>query len=445
MKKLASAFLFALVACAVVALGRDFTVATISPTNGQARLPVISETGLVAWQQSASEPDGIGRIGVDICTWKDGTLSNRTADNPLVSGHSYRPRVFGDSVVFSAVVPADDESGIPFRLSVPDKTEAMAALEEDYPSLFGPVAAPASPSGDSAGGASEDGGKPIDEPNRGKGGVHGTGRTPDVILCEPDGTIRRITAGNTEYTFPVGSDTAIAFLCARTWPYGYDLVAWKTGAGELTQITTNYFYVQNPCIHGNQLVFQAWDGHDYEIYLHDFETGETRAITQNNFDDMSPVIWNGVVAWVAHPTVNAEIFLCEDGTISKISSGSTENAAPSIWDGRVVWQGLDDDGDTEIYYYHNRRTVKLTSNTWDDIAPCIADGMVAWSSYIDNWDAEAVVLDLSDNILFRLSDNACEDVNVRTAGEKVVWQTLAPEGAYVNLATPAAPRESEIP
>jgi hypothetical protein len=437
--------LLALAACVAAASGRDFTVSTISATNGQARLPAISPTGLVAWQQSASEPDGEGRVHVDICTWKDGTLANRTADNPLVAGHSYRPRVFGDSVVFSAVVPPDDQSGIPFRLSVPDKTEAMAALEEDYPSLFGPVApenAPEGPSEAPSADGETDGG---DEPGRGKGGVSATGRTPDVILCQPDGTIRRITAGNTEYTFPVGSDSALAFLCARTWPYGYDLVAWKTGAGELTQITTNYFYVQNPCIHGHELVFQAWDGHDYEIYLHDFDTGETRAITQNNFDDTDPVIWDGIIAWVAYPTVNAEIFLCEDGAISKISTGSTENASPSIWDGRVVWQGVDDDGDTEIYYYHNRRTVKLTSNTWDDVAPCIADGMVAWSSYIDNWDAEAVVLDLSDNILFRLTDNAYEDINVQTAGEKVVWQTLAPEGAYVSIATPVSPRESEIP
>ena len=159
---------------------------------------------------------------------------------------------------------------------------------------------------------------------------------------------------------------------------------------------------------------------------------------------MAPVVWDGVVAWVAYPTVNAEIFLYEDGSITKISTGSTDNANPSIWDGRVVWQGVDDDGDLEIYYFHNRRTIKLTSNAWDDIAPQIADGVIAWSSYIDNWDAEAVALDLSDNILFRLTDNSYEDVNVRTAGERVVWQTIAPDATTVNLATPAAPREGEI-
>lgn len=441
MMKTALPLLAAFALCAVTAPARDFTVQTISSTNGQARLPDISSTGLVVWQQTAAEPDGTGATPTDIFTWKDGNISNRTGDNTLSSGHSFRPVAFGDNILFSAVCVADEGQPIPFQLSIPQKTEAMAALEEDYPTLFGHAVAEAEPPAESE----EQAAPSVRLIQATVEDIPATGQTPDVLLATPDGSIRRITPGNHAYSFPVGSDAAIAFLCARTWPYGYDLVAWKTGDNNLIQITTNYFYVQNPDLHGTQLVFQAWDGHDYEIYLHDFETGETTAITQNNFDDMSPVVWDGIVAWVAYPTVNAEIFMWENGTISKISTGSTDNAAPSIWNGHIVWQGVDDDGDLEIFYYHNRRTIKLTSNAWDDIAPQIADGVIAWSSYIDNWDAEAVALDLSDNVLFRLTDNAYEDVNVRTAGERIVWQTISPEGSVVNLATPASPRENEIP
>jgi hypothetical protein len=429
-----------LAAAAATSPARDFTVATISPEGaGQARLPAISSTGLVAWQQSPTAPDGFGRTPSDIYSWKDGTVSNRTGDDPRVAGSATRPVVHGDTIAFTAICPASDASGIPFQLSIPPKTDDMAALENDYPSLFG-HALPEPP----APAEGEESAPPPPERSPTVDYRDATGMTPDIVLCNPDGTIKRLTPGNHAYSFPVLSDTAAAFLCDRTWPYGYEMVGWKIGAGELVQITTNYFYVQNPSLHGNQLVFQAWDGHDYEIYLHDFETGETTALTQNNFDDMSPVICDGIAAWVAYPTVNAEIFLWENGSITKISTGSTENAEPSIWNGRVVWQGVDDDGDLEIFYYHARRTVKLTSNTWDDIAPQIADGIIAWSSYIDNWDAEAVALDLSDNLLFRLTDNSYEDINVRTAGEKVVWQTITPEGATIQLATPASPREGEI-
>ena len=438
MMKTALPLLAALALCAAAASARDFTVQTLSPSNAQARLPDISSTGLVAWQQSAAQPDGAGSTPTDIFVWKDGTAVNRTGDNPLVAGHAFRPVVFGDNILFSAVCAANEGNPIPFQLAIPEKTAEMSSLEDEYPSLFGhSFPEPEQPAeGEEPSAPAAKTIRPTVED------VPATGQTPDVLLATPDGDIRRITPGNHAYSFPVGSDAAIAFLCARTWPYGYDIVAWKTGDDHLTQITTNYFYVQNPDIHGNQLVFQAWDGHDYEIYLHDFGTGETTAVTQNNFDDMSPVVWDGVVAWVAYPTVNAEIFMWENGTISKISTGSTDNADPAIWDGHIVWQGVDDDGDLEIYYYHNRRTIKLTSNAWDDIAPQIADGVIAWSSYIDNWDAEAVALDLSDNITFRLSDNSYEDINVRTAGERIVWQTITPEGTVVNLATPSSPRES---
>lgn len=440
---LAALIAAALAVTAASSSARDFTVAALSPSNALARLPDISSTGLVAWQQSGTAPDGFGRTPTDIYSWKDGTLSDRTGDDPRVAGTASRPVVFGDTIAFTAVCPVSDVSGISFQLAIPPKTDDMAALEGDYPSLFGhtlpTIEAPP------AEGADPDA-PPVLVPDRSATfeDVGATGMTPDIILCEPDGSIRRITPGNHAYSFPVLSDTAVAFLCARTWPYGYEMLGWTRGTDKITQITTNYFYVQNPDIHGNQLVFQAWDGHDYEIYLHDFSTGETTAVTQNNFDDMNPVIWDGVVAWIAYPTVNAEIFLSEAGTISKISTGSTDNAAPSIWNGHVVWQGVDDDGDLEIFYYHNRRTIKLTSNAWDDLAPQVADGIIAWSSYIDNWDAEAVALDLSDNITFRLSDNSYEDINVRTAGERIVWQTITPEGSVINLATPSSPRETEV-
>ena len=444
MMKTALPLIAAFALCAVAAHARDFTVQTISPTNGQARLPDISSTGLVAWQQTVGGADGNGSTPTDIYVWKDGTASNRTGDSPLAAGHAFRPVVYGDNLLFSAVCPAGDQSAIPYQLAIPEKTADMGKLEEDYPSLFGhaiPTTEVPPPEG------SDPDTPPSRVPDRSASfeDAKPTGMTPDILLATPDGTIRRITPGNHAFSFPVGSDVAIAFLCDRTWPYGYDLVAWKPGDDRLTQITTNYFYVQNPDIHGSQLVFQAWDGHDYEIYLHDFSSGETTAITQNNFDDMSPVVWDGLIAWVAYPTVNAEIFLYDNGAITKISTGSTENAAPSIWNGHIVWQGVDEDGDLEIYYYHAKRTIKLTSNAWDDLAPQIADGLIAWSSYIDNWDAEAVALDLSDNVLFRLTDNAYEDINVRTGGERVVWQTVTPDGTYVSLATPAAPRENAVP
>jgi hypothetical protein len=95
--------------------------------------------------------------------------------------------------------------------------------------------------------------------------------------------------------------------------------------------------VLNPDIHGTELVFQAWDGTDYEIFRYRFDTGEIEQITNNQFDDTHPVVWNGEIAWIAHPTVNAEIFHYRDGVIRKISEPPT--TTPPLPSGKAASSG----------------------------------------------------------------------------------------------------------
>ena len=66
-------------------------------------------------------------------------------------------------------------------------------------------------------------------------------------------------------------------------------------------------------------------------------------------------------------------------------------------------------------------------------------------SYVDNSDAEIMALDLGDNITVQLTSNDWEDAEPRTASEKIVWYTLTPEGARVQIAEPDAPRPEAIP
>jgi hypothetical protein len=63
---------------------------------------------------------------------------------------------------------------------------------------------------------------------------------------------------------------------------------------------------------------------------------------------------------------------------------------------------------------------------------------------LDNGDSEIMALDLSDNIAVRLTDNDWEDSLPRTAGERIVWQTIDPEGSSIQMAVPKAPRDNPI-
>jgi hypothetical protein len=451
-------------ACLLLSAGsaaaRDFTVQTLSDPAINSRLPSISETGLVAWQGYTVNNAGFSmsqRLDVlsspdaqrsDIFAWKDNEVKNMTMEDTRIVGRSERAKVFANSIVFMAWFRNDQKGGLPFELSNPVKNEDMSQMEDEYPTLFDPPTSALEaednaeePKPEPAAEQKED--EPSSESKLQAQNWRGSGHAADVAVIRPGGNIERITPGTRTFSFPVISEAGIAFQCARGWPYGYEILAWQPDATNLLQITTNYFYVLNPQMDGQDLVFQAWDGNDYEIFRYRFDTELTEQITNNQFDDIYPVVSGGEIAWVAHPTVTAEIFLMRDGVIRKISEGTEDNAFPCIWKGRVVWQGYDDT-DLEIYYFNGRRTIKLTSNIWDDMMPKVNNGLIAWMSYVDNWDAEIMALDLSDNIAVQLTDNDAEDSHVETAGEKIVWQAIHDEGGLIQMAVPNAPRPTAI-
>ena len=458
----AAAVALLVLSVASTVLARDFEVKQISAEGMDARSPAISGTGLVAWHghiDYTGEAPISARADVlrapasarttHIFTWKEGEINNITSGNEGISHRSERAVLHGNSVLFTAWYRNDAEKGYVLDLQVPEKTDEMRQMEMEYPTLFDPPR-PAEKSSLEAelnkdeepdAEAAED--ELDDDPDKQTQIWRGSGKFGDIALYGEDGKIQRITPGNRHYSNPVISEAGIAFQVARGWPYGYEIAVWKEGDTKLTQLTTNYYYVLNPQIHGQELVFQGWDGTDYEIFRYRFDTDELEQITDNAFDDTNPVVWDGEIAWVAYPAINAEIFHYRDGQIRKISENSDDNGHPSIWAGRVVWHGYED-LDSEIYYFNGRRTIKLTSNNWDDLYPVIRDGLIAWMSYVDNSDAEILCLDLGDNITTRLSENDWEDSFPRTAGERVVWQSLTPEGAVVMMAEPKAPRVNPV-
>ena len=444
---------------AVAAPAREFTVSSLSDETGNARTPVISDTGLVAWQ-TYSRHDGDTPLHVrddvlsatpntrrsDIVIWQGGQTRNLTAMDTRLAGRCEQPVVSGNAVAFLAWFKHGTDLGLPFTLSIPDKTDEMKQMETEYPTLFdppkpAPVSALAAEAGMEA--APEPQKPDISATNEISENVQrqmwrDSGQAADIAYYNTArGQVERLTPGNRHFCAPVVSDAGVAFQCARGWPYGYEMVAWPAAATNLLQLTTNYYYVLHPDLHGNELVFQGWDGNDYEIFRYRFDTGQLEQITNNSFDDTSPVVWDGRIAWVGYPTITAEIFYWADGSLRKLSERTEDNTAPSIWEGQVVWQAYDDT-DMEIYYFNGRRTIKLTSNTWDDLAPQIRNGVITWMSYVDNWDSEIMAFDLSDNIAVQLTNNEFEDSYPRTAGGNIVWQTIGPEGSFIQMAVPAA-------
>lgn len=421
------------------AAGRDFDVKALTATNAVCRSPSLSETGLAAWVQYSGMGGDAPDVRSDLWVCEPGgEPRNLTGGEIGFAGRVEYPSAQGGDVFFLAWYSDEAVAGPEFSLAAPEKSDEMKAMENEYPSLFGGTVsemAKAAPEGEGEEGEEPAEGAEVEPEGRGREMRRNpAGQKGGSIALWTGGRVKRLTPEGYAFCDPAAGEGGAAFLCARRWPYGYEVVAWRPEVG-LTQLTTNYFYAQHVRVQGNQVVWQEWDGNDYEIWLHDFESGETRQLTNNTFDDVEPDVWGGQVAWVAHPLTTGEIFLWCDGEIKKISEGSTENEAPCIWEGRAVWQGVGDDGNqTEIYYYDGRRTIKLTSNIWDDREPVLRDNLVAWISHVDLGDSEVMALDLRDNIPVQLTNDGEEDGGVCVGGGRVLWQTDFGTASYLRVA-----------
>ncbi len=438
---------------ASLASAREFSSRIISPTNALCRMPA-GDADFVAWQQYT--PDEGSFHGADIVVWSSsGGVSNLTDSMPEIAGRTQTPAVCGRSVAFIARYSPDAPPGPDFSLAFPPLSPEMKAMEDDYPTLFGKPAPIqiAFPDEEASPDNPEEVAAPPDDANDAQSGrvapgsnrraAKGSGAS---LALWQNGNITRLTPDTHDFQQPVLSDSAVVALCPRGWPYGYELVSIDRASSRISQLTTNFFYVQHPRLHGSKLVYQCWDGNDDEIYLADLDAGTVVQITDNTFDDIEPDVWDDLIAWTAHPLTTSEIFVWQNGSIRKISQNSVANSRPSVWNGHVVWQGMASDAtDFDIFYNDGSRTVKLTSNIWDDLNPRIRNGIIAWESFVDLGDSEVMALDIGDKIPVQLSNSNHNDHSPVVCGESVVWQTDTGETSYIQLATPTSPRAEPKP
>lgn len=89
--------------------------------------------------------------------------------------------------------------------------------------------------------------------------VSGTGATAEICVWDPTGG-----GGLISTVYPITSDTR------------------EDALGDLD---------------AEYLVWQSWDGSDWEIFVYRFADGGTRQLTDNDVDDVDPTVSNGRIAW----------------------------------------------------------------------------------------------------------------------------------------------------
>ncbi len=396
----------------------EYDVRQIADSTLFNREPVISETGLVAWYAFSMNPALSPATHIHI--YRDG--ERRVLPEGIGGEHAGNtaPRVHGNQVAWMSTLPRESEEvswvlrdppldeeirerDARFRLAARDEQTFVRVGEEYW-----------RPPGDE-----------VARPRRQPSG------NMEIMYWNGE-DITRITDDHRNDLAPAIGNNKVAYQKARGWPFGWEIMLWADG--EKRQLTTNYYYDMGPRIHGDQVVWYGWDGNDYEIFLYDHDSREVIQVTDNDYDCVSPVIWDGLIAFEGYPSIHADIFIWRNGEIERISDNMEDDINPRIWNGQVVWQGFDGTY-YQIYHYDGIRTIQLTDTLYDNINPDIRDGVITWMGYVDNYDAEIFVWDGGPDPI-RLTDNDYEDRHPRTAGGRIVWQADNVDESYIFLAEP---------
>jgi subtilisin-like proprotein convertase family protein len=204
---------------------------------------------------------------------------------------------------------------------------------------------------------------------------------------------------------------------------GQDWEIFLFDGSETRRLTNNTRDDRFPVVFGQYVAWSGHDGQDYEIYLYDSVTGTTRQLTDNDYSDLDPVLSNDYVVWTASVGGRQQVFLYDimaGGDPINISNNSFNNYLPKVSGRNVVWYAYDG-FDNEIYLYSGGTTRRVTNNTLDDRFPQVDGSRVVWQQH-DGTDWEIALYDIPSGTTTLLTSNNTDDTHPDISGNNVVFE-----------------------
>ncbi|GAB4534693.1 MAG: hypothetical protein Tsb0014_21110 [Pleurocapsa sp.] len=112
----------------------------------------------------------------------------------------------------------------------------------------------------------------------------------------------------------------------------YEIYLLSTSENEpIVQLTNNLFDDKNPQTSGNNIVWQGFDGQDYEIFFYDGIS--IQQITDNDYDDIDPQISGENIAWQGFDGQDYEIYMAikDDGSDNDFVWRNSDTGQNVIW------------------------------------------------------------------------------------------------------------------
>lgn len=168
--------------------------------------------------------------------------------------------------------------------------------------------------------------------------------------------ISRLTNNSYDDRWPAIWKDHVAWYGSKRYPnddiFYYD----GTTVRQLTQSNKN----SNPVVWGNNVAWQGLDNDGrWQIFVYDGQS--TRRITiYTNRDASTPAIWGDVIVWTAvrsdiydydEAEKTREVYLYDEKEVHQITDNSYQDISPVVWGQNVAWLGrVDDEEEYEVFF-----------------------------------------------------------------------------------------------
>lgn len=197
-----------------------------------------------------------------------------------------------------------------------------------------------------------------------------------------------------------------------------------TTTWQSAQITHNLVNDWHPQVSADRVVWQAYDGHDWEIMAFDLHSGGILRLTDDLWDGTNPQLDGDRVVWTSAETGEATLVLHDLTTSITRALPETfgPQGSPSIAGNWIAYRGGEGSG-AEIYLYDvaENSTRRLTTDTYGQANPQTDGEHVVFETHPASGRSEVFVYDIDSGETKRLSPAGGAAVLPRVSSGMVTW------------------------
>ncbi len=160
--------------------------------------------------------------------------------------------------------------------------------------------------------------------------------------------------------------------------------------GNIKTISNPGFRNGKPFCQGMRVSWEAYDGHDYEIFCYDDYTGCTYRVTDNEFDDLNPRLSHDMLSWmqVNKHENNIALMELENMTLKFLKVNKLQGKYFTMDDDFVVW--VNESGNNkrlQIYDITAQSYRQLANYDCSNAHPYLLNHLIVWQGF-DGTDDE---------------------------------------------------------